>query len=69
MSKYEKLWIYIKNSNKNELSLSFCEIENICGFKIDHSFLRFKKELNNFGYDAIKISLKEKIILFKKIVI
>lgn len=45
MSKYIKLWEYIKNTNKPELTLSFDQIMDICGFKIDHSFLSFKKNL------------------------
>lgn len=40
---------------------------DICGFNIDHFFLSFKKELNDFGYEVVKISMKEKKILFKKI--
>lgn len=67
MSKYIKLWEYIKNTNKPELTLSFDQIMDICGFKIDHSFLSFKKELNDFSYEVVKISMKEKKILFKKI--
>ena len=67
MSKYIKLWEYIKNTNKPELTLSFDQIMDICGFKIGHSFLSFKKELNDFGYEVVKISMKEKNVLFKKI--
>ena len=67
MNKYDTLWTYIKNSDKNELKLSFKEIKNICGFEINHSFLNPKKELENLGYEVAKISLKEKYILFKKI--
>lgn len=67
MSKYIKLWEYIKNTNKSEYTLSFDQIMDICGFNIDHSFLSFKKELNDYGYEVVKISMKEKKILFKKI--
>lgn len=66
MSKYIKLWEHIKNTNKPELTLSFDQIMDICGFKIDHSFLSLKKELNDFSYEVVKISMKEKKILFKK---
>jgi len=67
MSKYQSLWSYIKNSNKSEILLSFEEIKNICGFEVDHAFLSYKKELKEFGYEVVKISLKNKTILFSKI--
>lgn len=43
MSKYEPLWKYIKENNKEEYLLSYEEIENILVFAIDHSFLTYKK--------------------------
>ena len=67
MSKYEKLWNFVKNSNKNEIKISFEQVKNICGFEIDHSFLNCKKELKDFGYEVAKISLKDKTILFRNI--
>ena len=67
MSKYEPLWKYIKDKNKKEYKLSYEEIKNILGFDIDHSFLTYKKELKEYGYNVSKISLKEKVIIFNKI--
>ena len=45
MSKYEPLWEYIKNNRKDEYKLTYEEIKDILGFNIDHSFLKYKKEL------------------------
>ncbi|MBQ6269689.1 MAG: hypothetical protein IJK61_06140 [Bacteroidetes bacterium] len=67
MSKYEPLWKYLKDNNENNYKLSFEEIKNIIGFEIDHSFLTYKKEAKDFGYEVGKISLKEKSIIFNKI--
>lgn len=67
MSKYETLWNYIKCSHKNNLKLAYDEIKNILGFEIDYSFLKYKKELESYGYIVEKISLKEKYVLFSKI--
>lgn len=67
MSKYEMLWNYIKNSQKQSLQLTFDEIAEIGGTAIDHSFLRYKKELLAYGYEVKKISMKEKTVLFQKI--
>lgn len=67
MSKYATLWEYVKNADLSPLKLSFEEIEKITGFAINHSFLKFKKELKVFGYKADKISLKEKNVIFIKI--
>lgn len=67
MSKYEPLWIYLKKQNQDNYELTFAEIEKILNFPIDHSFLRYKKELKKYGYEITKIKLKEKIVLIKSI--
>ncbi len=67
MSKYEPLWNYVKENNKEEYLLTYEEIKNILGFAIDHSFLTYKKELSEYGYEVIKISLKDKNVFIKKI--
>lgn len=48
------------------LRLSFAEIEGIAGIPIDHSFLRYKKELTEYGWQAEKISMKAQTVLFAK---
>lgn len=48
------------------MKLSFEEIKNIAGTPIDHSFLRYKKELESYGYKVSKISMKEETITLKK---
>lgn len=68
MSKYNSLWQYVKNNNQQNLTLTFDDIKNILGFKIDHSFLNYKKELKDFGCQVEKISLKEKKIFFNKVI-
>ncbi len=67
MSKYNALWIYIQKSGRPSIKLSFDEIRDIIGIEIDHSFLNYKKELVQFGYQAGKISMKEKTVIFNKI--
>lgn len=66
MSKYDKLWNWIKDNGNKNVKLTFEEVEKIAGISIDHSFLTYKKELINYGYKVEKISLKEKIITFSK---
>lgn len=66
MSKYQPLWEYIKKNNKEVYKLSYDDIKDILGFDINHSFLKYKKELLDYGYCVEKISLKEKIVFFKK---
>ena len=63
MSKYEPLWNYIKDNKKDSYKLTYEELESILGFPIDHSFLAYKKELISYGYEVVKISMKEKIVL------
>ena len=67
MSKYEPLWKYIKENNKDRYELSYSEINKILGFSINHSFLTYKKELIGYGYEVTKINMKNKTILFNKI--
>lgn len=67
MNKYEPLWKYLKDNKKEEYKLTYEEIKNILGFPVDHSFLTYKKELNDYGYVVKKISMKEKCILFDKL--
>ena len=67
MSKYEPLWKYLKKNNKDNYKLSYEEIKNILGFDIDHSFLTYKKEVKEYGYEVYKISMKEKTVIFNKV--
>ncbi|MDR3312464.1 MAG: hypothetical protein LBS64_04980 [Spirochaetaceae bacterium] len=43
------------------------EIKNSIGSDIDHSFLTYKKEAKEYGYEVKKISMKKKHIGFMKI--
>ena len=67
MSKYEKLWLYLKTQTSQKITLTCDEIEKIAGVPLDHSFLTYKKELREFGWSVKKISLKGKTVEFEKI--
>ena len=54
MSKYSPLWDYIKNRGESPVTLTFGEIAGIAGVPIDHSFLRYKKELLEYGFAEAK---------------
>ena len=66
MDKYGALWEYVKNNGSQSFKLSFEEIQNIAGIPIDHSFLKYKKELTEYGYQVGKISIKEQTVIFNK---
>ena len=66
MSKYESLWKWIEENGTDSFVLTFDEIEKIAGLKIDHSFLTYKKELKEYGYQIGKISLKKKTVSIMK---
>lgn len=68
MSKYDLLWKHIAKRTEENFKLTFDEIEEIAGVKIDHSFLNYKKELPEYGYQVGKISMKEKTVSFEKII-
>ncbi len=67
MSKYEPLWKYLKENNKENYKLNYAEIRDILGVDIDHAFLTYKKDLKKYGYEVNKISIKDKTITFNKI--
>ena len=67
MSKYEPLWIWIKENGTDCFKLTYAEIEKIAGLPIDHSFLSYKKELTEYGYKVGKISLKAQTVSFEKL--
>lgn len=67
MSKYNLLWEYIQGSEEKALTLSFLQIEQIAGVPIDHSFLKYKKELGEYGWQVDKISMKNETVRFTKL--
>lgn len=66
MSKYLKLWEFIKEQSSDTLKLTYEEIETIAGVPLDHSFLKYKKELLEYGWQVKKIYMKEKSVEFIK---
>ena len=66
MSKYNLLWEFVQKNGNPQIKLTFDEIHKITGIEIDHSFLNYKKELTQYGYQVGKISLKEKTVVFNK---
>lgn len=67
MSKYEPLWKWIKENGRDSFRMSFEEIEKTAGLPIDHSFLNYKKELEEYGFRVGKISMKEQTVAFEKV--
>ena len=67
MSKYDALWAWIKDNGTDSFQLTFAEIEQIAGLPIDHSFLTYKKELMDYGYQVGKASMKEQTVFFQKL--
>lgn len=67
MSKYHVLWEWIRENGTDSFKLTFAEINRIVGVPIDHSFLGYKKELMNYGFQVVKISMKEQTVLFEKL--
>ena len=64
MSKYSTLWEHIASNNLSEMT--FSEIRDVLGFDIDHSFLTYKKELIEFGFEITKISMKDKKVFINR---
>ena len=66
MSKYSTLWEYVQKSGNESFHLTFEEIQKIAGIPIDHSFLKYKKELADYGWQVGNISMKEQTVCFHK---
>lgn len=67
MSKYQHLWDKIAESDQDQLTLSFDQVKDWGGVALDHSFLNYKKELLDYGYQVAHIYLKKRSILIKKL--
>ncbi len=67
MSKYDALWAYVQEDGSPTLKLTFGQIQEVAGIPIDHSFLKYKKKLTDYGYQVGKISMKEQTVVFRKI--
>ena len=67
MSKYDSLWEYVQKKGSQSFKLTFEEIQDIVGIPLNHSFLNYKKELTEYGYQVGKISMKEKTVIFNKV--
>ena len=66
MSKYDPLLKYIQENGGKTFKLTFDQIQDILGIPIDHSFLKYKKELAEYGYEVGKISMKEKTVMINR---
>ena len=66
MSEYDALWAYVQKDGSPTLKLTFAQIQDIAGIPIDHSFLRYKKELADYGYQVGKISMREQTVVFQR---
>lgn len=66
MSKYSILWEFVQRDGRESVLLTFEEIQNIAGIPMDHSFLKYKKELLEYGYQVGKISMKEETVIFQR---
>ena len=64
MSKYDALWKYIGECGEPRITLTFDKIAEIAGAPLDHSFLKYKKELSEYGAEVGKISMKAQTVVF-----
>ena len=60
--RYSVLAHYLKVSLKNSRFLKIPKLHP----QIDHSFLTYKKELIQYGYKVLKISMTEQTVAFEK---
>ena len=65
----EPFWVGVfercDNGKLSVCKITFGQIEEIAGIPIDHSFLKYKKELKEYGYHVGKLSMKNKTVTFE----
>lgn len=66
MSKYEKLYNYLRESCLGTETLTFDEIYRICGAYVDSEFISRKKELEAYGFSVVRINMKDRTVLFTR---
>ena len=66
MNKYHALWEWLAANGSESITLSFDEVAEHIGVPLDHSFLKYKKELSEYGFEVSKISMKAQTVLFVK---
>jgi hypothetical protein len=54
------------NDGTDRFQLTFAEIEAIALVPLDHSFLRYQKELEEYGFRVEKISIKEQTVTARR---
>lgn len=57
----------MRERGEQSFGLTFEEIQHIAGIPIDHSFLRYKKKLAEYGYQVEKISMKEQAVALQRL--
>lgn len=57
----------MRERGEQSFGLTFEEIQHIAGIPIDHSFLRYKKKLAEYGYQVEKISMKERAVALQRL--
>lgn len=67
MSKYDRLWKWIAENGQDNFKLTYNQIQELAGISIDHSFLKYKKELTEYGFQVGKISMKDETVIFEKV--
>ena len=67
MSKYHALWEWLAANGNKYITLSYDEIAEHAGVPLDHSFLTYKNELLDYGYEVKKISMKAQTVAFCRI--
>ena len=63
MSKYNSLWEYVRDNGNSSLKMTFEQIKQIAGIPIDHSFLKYKKELAIMFDDPFEKAEEERLEL------
>jgi len=67
MSKYDALWKWVAENNQDRCVLTYAQIGEIAGVPLDHSFLKYKKELLPYGFQVGKISMKQETVTFERV--
>ncbi|MGM9940950.1 MAG: hypothetical protein ACI32N_03025 [Bulleidia sp.] len=67
MNSYDRLSEWIVENGRDRFELTFDQMEQILGFPVNHAFLTYKKQLVQYGFEVVRISMKNRTVLFRKV--
>ena len=67
MTVFRKLWLYLQDQCVTTEILTFDDINCICGHNVDNTFMKYRKEAEEYGISVVKVDLRNRKVHFARI--